>query len=115
MKPYKNVLIVGEFYFDLNIKSQYKYVIDIDENLLIRRRFDRHLDFMSNNKNKYFKKASDRPLCVDLSKWKNERIYWGYNRDEYYEISKKKGYIKADQSIIIENIKKLIIDSKLDI
>lgn len=116
IKPYKYVVLVGdvrlkidENYYNIeNINTKNKYVINIDENILIERRFNRHLQFMANNVDHYFKKAKKKPLCIDIDKWINERLYWGHTRDIYYEKTKKEGYLKLSQNEIIDQIKKII-------
>jgi hypothetical protein len=73
----------------------------VDDDILLRNRFNRHLQFMANNMDKYYENAKKKHLCLNVDVWKNERMYWGYDRDEYYNVAVNEGYAKAPQDKIL--------------
>ncbi len=116
IKPYKYVILVGDFRINVenelynldNVITENKFVIDIDEDLLIRRRFDRHIHFINDHLEKYFQKAKKKPLCIDLDLWKGERMYWGQSREKYYQRANINGYQLLTQNNIIEQLEQII-------
>jgi adenylate kinase family enzyme len=90
-------------YYDIN--AEHKYFIDIDKELILKRRFERHLIFMANNVDRYFKKAldNDSKLIVDLDLWRKKinRLY----EDGHYH---NNNYKFMDNDAIYEDISKLL-------
>ena len=86
------------------IDAKYKYFIDIDLEIVLKRRFERHIEYISSNLDHYFNKAlTKNKLLIDLELWK-KKIQAPYNL-EYY---KKNNYKYLDNDKIYEDIIKKI-------
>ncbi len=90
-------------YYDIN--AEHKYFIDIDKELVLKRRFERHLSFMANNVDRYFKKAldNDSKLIVDLNLWR-EKINRPYEDRHYHD----NNYKFMDNDAIFKDISQLL-------
>ena len=118
IKIYKYVILVGNFkiedmtkniFYNIeNVNTDNKFVIDIDNDVLLERRIKRHFKFLYEKSDFYYKKLLKKGhMEIDLNVW-NERMYWGNSRDVFYEKSKKEGYILLSQEEIIKNIEDII-------
>ena len=96
-------------YYDIN--AEHKYFIDIDKEIVLKRRFERHLSFMANNVDRYFKKALDNnsKLIIDLDLWR-KKINRPYEDKHYHN----NNYKFMDNDAIYEelsiNIQRILID-----
>jgi adenylate kinase family enzyme len=85
-------------YYDINAK--YKYFIDIEMDVILERRFKRHIQYMNDNIDHYFDKIMKRgQLIIDLNMWK-KKIKEPYNSGYY----KKNNYIFLDNDKIFKEI-----------
>ena len=86
-------------YYDINAK--YKYFIDIEMDIILERRFKRHIQYMNDNIDHYFDKIMKRgQLIIDLNMWK-KKIKEPYNSGYY----KKNNYMFLDNDKIFKEIK----------
>jgi len=91
-----------QVYYDID--SKYKYFIDIDQDIILRRRFNRHIKFMLDNLDIYYNKAIKKgKLIIDIELWK-KKINASY-LDNYY---KNKKYKFLSNDLIFKDIIKLI-------
>ena len=89
-------------YYD--VYADEKFFIMIDTNVILRRRFERHIDFMKDNTDKYFNKALKRgSLVIDLELWK-EKIN-STQKSSYYD---EHNYSKLNNDKILKKVLKLI-------
>jgi uridine kinase len=89
-----------QYYFDIDAK--YKYFIDIDKDIVLKRRFTRHIEFMLNNVDHYFTKAvKTGKLTIDVDLWR-KKINAPYSTN-YYKI---KNYKFMDNESIYKDIYK---------
>lgn len=86
----------------ININAKYKYFIDIDTQIVLKRRFKRHIEFMNANIERYFKKALEKgKIVIDFDLWK-EKIESNKNSDYY----KKNNYKFLENSRIFKDVDK---------
>lgn len=119
IKPYEYVILVGnirildkdtgKFHNLENVDTQNKFVIDINEDLLLERRIKRHFKFLAEHDDRYYKKIMKKgKLEINLDLWKGERLYWGHSREKFYEKSIEDGYELLDQNTIIDKLSTII-------
>lgn len=83
-------------YYKINAK--YKYFIHINKNKILKRRFKRHIEFISKNLDKYYNKGIKKgSLIIDFELWKKKinapyktKFYKNYN----YKFMNNKDIIK---------------------
>ena len=63
---------------------------------------------MAGNKDQYFNKAIKKTLCIDLKKWKRDRIYWEKTRYVYCDEAKSRQYVALKQEEIVNKINEII-------
>jgi adenylate kinase family enzyme len=93
------------------IKTDYKFFINIDENEVLKQRFFRQIDKLSERREIFFEnwkinnEQTQKKLVrfINLSQWKE-------NNKACKEIHEKHGYIFLDQSNILKEIDKLIVN-----
>jgi len=77
----------NQYYYDIDAK--YKYFININKDIVLERRFKRHIEFILNNHNHYFKKAIKKgKLIIDIDLWR-KKINAPYSTN-YYKINNYK-------------------------
>ena len=62
----------NEMPFFYKFKTQYRFYIDLDTDIILKQRFYRHLKFMLKNKKMYYEKTLKNPLCIDFDKWRKK-------------------------------------------
>lgn len=89
-------------YYDINAK--YKYFINIDVNIVLKRRFKRHIQYMIDNVDKYFNKGLKKgKIEIDFELWK-KKIEQPYNSNFYH----KNNYIFLNNKEIFNSINKIL-------
>jgi len=84
------------------IDAKYKYFINIDTEIVLRRRFERHIEYMKNNIDHYFNKCVKKgKLIIDFELWE-KKIKEPYKSGWFH----KNNYIFLDNKQICKDIKK---------
>ncbi len=87
-----------------NIEAEHKFFIDIDLEVVLKRRFDRHIKYMLDNLDHYFEKGKRKgKLIIDFELWKR-KIEAPY-KSRYYE---KHNYVLLDNKEIYKRINKVL-------
>jgi len=90
-------------YFDIN--AEHKYFIDIDKEIVLKRRFKRHILFIADNIDHYFNKAlkRDNKLIIDFDLWR-KKINRPYEDKHYHN----NNYKFMDNEAIYQDLSKLL-------
>ena len=87
----------------IDIPAKHKFYINIPENEILRRRFNRQIDRYNENREYYFNKTlKEKPLLIDFTEWK-EKI--NANDILYY---KNRNYLFFNNEKIISELDKII-------
>lgn len=110
IRPFRFVVLVGGCSVSykneiklVHIETKHKYYIDIDEEILIKQRFERHLNFMAQNVERYYKKAIKGPLCIDFNNWRKYNLYHDVSKEVSIQRYQSAGYkIVGSNDIVVE-------------
>lgn len=92
-----------------NIEADHKFFIDIDLEVVLKRRFDRHIKYMLDNLDHYFEKGKRKgKLLIDFDLWK-KKIEAPY-KSGYYE---KHDYELLDNNEIYKRITRVLKTIKI--
>ena len=92
----------------IDIPAKYKFYIEIPEIESLKRRFNRHIDFIKSNSEYYFdKKLKKKPLSIDFDDWKKKikSINKSYYKNQDYQFLENESIYQSIKKIISKKVK----------
>ena len=73
----------------IDIPAKHKFYIDIPENVILRQRFNRYVDYLNSHREEYFQRTLKKPLVIDFDVWlkKIRHVDLEYYRSNHYHFA----------------------------